>query len=153
MRRSAIAACVVFAGLISAGCKKPQWDQAATDDPKNVDITITCSADGVVATVSPSVVEVNFPNLVTWTVSSTSTVSEFSIDKKKDDKKRWPYGGSLPYKAKKGEKAKSDGTIYHDAEGKYGYSITAKCTPADGPIKEITIDPDMIIIRGGTRPQ
>ncbi len=153
MRLSAVAGCVVFAGLISAGCNRGKFVAAATDDPKTVSISITCSADGVVATVTPSVVEVNFPNLVSWEVTSTSTVSDFSIDKKKDASKKWPYGGSLPYKAKKGEKAKSDGTVWHDADGRYGYSISANCTPADGPIKNIVIDPDMIIIRGGTRPQ
>ena len=159
MRVSAFAAFIVVAALASVSCTKDSAVPAdsgvaadtvgliATTDTVPVTIFITCYPDSVVARIRPSVIQVTAPALVAWVLDPASTVSEFSIDKKKNSNKKWPYGGTLPYKGTKDEAAKGD-RIYHEPPGtyKYGYSITALCTPADGPIKEITIDPDIIII-------
>lgn len=149
MRTSAVIAAVVAAALVSGACRSgPLYEDTETEFP--ITITVTCSTDGVVARVVPSIANLTNKQNPVWTLDNTSTVSEFSIDEKKDARKeKWPYGGTLPYSGEKDKPAKGDGKVESNPPGTkktYGYSISATCTPPGGPIKSIVIDPDIIII-------
>lgn len=148
MRRSAIAACTVFAGLISAGCV-PKL--VATRDAVPVTIEIKCEGESFLWSIDYVSKQIEFPDIIEWKLATTSTPNaSFSINKKSG--KGWPFGGDLPYEGKKDKPAKGDG-VKDNAKGRYEYTITAICTPSSGATKTVVIDPDMIIIRGGTRPQ
>ena len=144
MRSSAVVTSLVVAALSLVGCKK-EFTAASKSIPVNV--SVRCVGDSVFASIRPYSINVYDDEIVEWVLDSAATVGEIEINEKQSGK--WPFGGNLPYKAKKNEPGKGK-DVLKSAKGQYEYVIETACT-MNGEPKKILIDPDMIIIRG-TRP-
>lgn len=145
MRVMAIVFPVAVAATGIAALAAPEPVQTSTVVPVNV--TITCTGDGVQFAISPYRVRLKVDDGVDWVLVNSPDVTEFSIDKKGPGKP-WPYTDSPPYRGGKANPAKGRG-MDPKADGTYPYTIAATCSPADGSQRYIVIDPDMIVVRGG----
>ena len=148
MRLIAVAASMSLV-LAAVGCKKTDQAVLNTASTKTVKVEIVCEGDSVRALVSPFNIQIaeydSSADEISWELSDSSTVDSMTITKKSSDSKKWPYGGSLPIKAKKKEAGKSGKLKKGTVDGRYGYNIAASCKLSSGDAN-IVIDPDMIII-------
>jgi hypothetical protein len=145
MRLMAIVLPVAVLAIGSAAMVRSEPVQASTVVPVNV--TITCTGDGVQFSISPYRVRLNVGDDVDWRLVNSPNVTEFSIDRKAG-KPAWPFTDSPPYRGGKDNPAKAR-RMDPKADGTYPYNIAATCSPADGSQRYVVIDPDMIVVRGG----
>ena len=144
MRVMAIVFPIAVAAIGIAAGAMPKAVQTSTVVPVNV--TITCTGDGVQFSISPYRVRLNVGDGVDWRLVNSPNVTEFSIDRKAG--KAWPYTDSPPYRGGRGNPAKGR-NMDPKADGTYPYNVAATCSPSDGSQRYIVIDPDMIVVRGG----
>ena len=145
MRLTAIVLPVAVLAIGSAAMVRSEPAQAATVVPVNV--TITCTGDGVQFSISPYRVRLNVGDEVDWRLVNSPNVTEFSIDRKGPGKP-WPFTDSPPYRGGRANPAKGR-NMDPKADGTYPYNIAATCSPSDGSQRYVVIDPDMIVVRGG----
>ncbi|MEO8576235.1 MAG: hypothetical protein ABI556_06035 [Gemmatimonadales bacterium] len=144
MRTLSTVTLLVTVGFSFTACVRPQ---VKTRSETEIKVAVTCSADAATISVSPARIELYSYQSPFWTLETSPTASEIFINRTKDS--GWPYGGTRPYKGKKGQPAKTNGKIDSNDPGVrkvYHYEVKATCADQTGPIKSITIDPDMIII-------
>ncbi|MDO8501191.1 MAG: hypothetical protein Q7S20_05070 [Gemmatimonadaceae bacterium] len=147
MRPITVVACITIAALAAAACNK----DLARDTNTNllVDVSITCTGDGVQFSLSPWRASLREGDEITWNLASDPAISSITINKKQS---AWPFMTQPPYSGghdkqphAKGMKANQGG------KPPFKYSVTGICTRAGGIADTVVIDPDMIIIKGGTQ--
>jgi hypothetical protein len=145
MRGKAIVVGASVAAITMIACVKPRIINTTTVVP--VDVTITCTGEGIQAFITPYTARLQPGDGIDWRLVASPNVQEISIDRKPG--RDWPYASSPPYRGQSGNPAKGR-NMKSTARGTYPYSISGICQPPGGSPRSVIIDPDMIIIRGET---
>lgn len=153
MRAKVLLGCCAFL-VLAAATTKDSLDAQGAAKTVAVDVRIDCLAGrGVSFSLTPWVIEMKAGDSLTWRLDQGANVSEMQVIAKQG--KPWPFSSPPPRNATKekpaGARALNPNVPPPGMERfRYQYAVKAVCDRGAEASDTVIIDPDIIIIRGGT---
>lgn len=148
MRAKVLLGCCAFL-VLAAVTTKDSIDAQGAYKTVNVDVRIECLAGrGVSFSLSPWAIVMDAGDSLTWSLDQGANVSEMQVTAKQG--RPWPFRARPPYKSTKGKPAGARSLEPSQNGRRYQYAVSAICTRDSVTADTVIIDPDIIIIRGGT---
>ncbi|MFN8668025.1 MAG: hypothetical protein U0164_12680 [Gemmatimonadaceae bacterium] len=128
----------IVASLVAATAATTALTAAGTHQARTAQVMVHCPAGNREAFVTPPRVTVSVGDDVEWRMTG-QVASDSIVISLKDDAQQWPFAGNP---SRGGTSARARGAR---TRGTYGYNVTLQCRiPGEG-VREVVIDPDIIV--------
>ena len=134
MRRSPL----VLLGSLLTVVAATAFSPARPLQPRTAQVMVHCPAGNNPAFVTPPRVRISVGEDIEWRMTG-QVASDSIVISLKDDNQQWPFTGS-PSRGGSVARARTA-----QAAGTYGYNVTLQCRIPNEGVREVVIDPDIII--------